>query len=130
MNTAKEERRKYSRVRDGVRAIYKVMGVEGEYDLAVLNLSGGGMCLPLSQKMKKGTLLELNLNMPPEKEPFFALAEVVWQSPDPISKEGKAYYETGIEFLRLGLKDKMRIIRYIYKRLKEKKKGDGSIFSR
>lgn len=117
----KEERRKYSRVRDGVRAVYKVMGVEGEYDLGVLNLSGGGMCLPLNQKMKKGTLLELNLNMPPEKEPFFALAEVVWQFPDPISKEGKVYYETGIEFLRLSLKDKMRIIRYIYKRLKEKK---------
>ena len=118
----REERRKYRRIKDGIKAVYKVMGVEGEYGLSVINLSGGGLCLPLSQKMGKGTLLELNLNMPYEKEPFFALAKVAWQSQVSVNKEGKAYYETGIEFLRLGLKDKMHIIRYIYNKLKENKK--------
>lgn len=97
------------------------MGVEGEYDLAVINLSGGGLCLPLSQKINKGTLVELNLHVPHEKEPFYALAKVVWQSQASISKEGKVYYETGIEFLRLGIREKMRIIRYIYNKLKERK---------
>lgn len=117
----KDERRKYRRIRNGVKTVYKVMGVEGEYDLAVLNLSGGGLCLPLSQKINKGTLLELNLNVPHEKEPFFALAKVVWQSQAPVNKGGKVYYETGIEFLKLGIREKMRIIRYIYNKLKEKK---------
>lgn len=117
----KDEKRKYRRIRNGVKAVYKVMGVEGEYDLSVINLSGGGLCLPLNKKMSKGTLLELYLNMPHEKEPFFALAKVAWQSQAPVSKEGKPYYETGIEFLKLGLRDKMRIIRYIYNKLKEVK---------
>lgn len=116
----KEDRRKYRRINDGIKAVYKIMGIEGEYDLSILNLSSGGLCIPLNRIINKGTLLELNLNIPREKEPFFALAKVVWQSQIPIKKEDKVYYETGIEFLRLGLKERMRIIRYIYKKIKKK----------
>lgn len=118
----KPERRRYRRVKNGVKAIYKVMGVEGEDNLSVLNLSGGGLCLPLSKKVEKGTLLELGINIPHEKDPFFVFAKVVWQSQAPAAtKDGRVYYETGIEFLRLGLRERMRIIRYIYNKLKEKK---------
>lgn len=117
----KDERRKYRRIKDSAKAVYKVMGVEGEYNLTVLNLSGGGLCLPLSHKINKGTLLELNLNMPQDKDPFFVLAKVVWQSEAPVNRDGKPYYDTGIEFLKMGLRDKMRIIRYIYNKVKGKK---------
>lgn len=116
------ERRRYRRLRDGVRVIYKMLGVMGEYDLPALDVGGGGLCLPLRKRIKIGTHLELGLFLPQDKEPFFCLARVVWQMPDPTkTKDGKDCYETGVEFLKLNLKDRMRIIRYIHRQIRESK---------
>lgn len=108
------EKRKYERVSDGAKVVYKVMGVKGEYPTPALDMGGGGLRLPLQEKIKPGTLLELTISLPGDKEPFFGLARVVWQSPAASrNKDGKDYYETGIEFIKIGLENRKRIVRYV-----------------
>lgn len=108
------EKRKYERVKDGAKVVYKVMGVKGEYLTPALDMGGGGLRLPLQEKIKPGTFLELNISLPDDKEPFFGLVKVAWQGPAVSkSKEGKGYYETGIEFIKVGLENRKRIVRYV-----------------
>lgn len=114
------ERRKYPRLKDGVKVIYKRLGINGEYELLSSNLGGGGVCLPLKERIKPGSLLELGLRLPQDKEPFFCLVKVVWQAEQSEKgKDGQDYYETGVEFLRIDLNQRIRIIRYVLAPFKE-----------
>lgn len=116
------EKRKYQRVRDGVKIIHKVMGVKGECLTAVLDMSAGGFRLPIKNKLALGSILELNIYLPDEKEPFFGLARVVWQKSGITKSEKGDYYETGLELIRVGLKNRKLIIRYISSLLAKDKK--------
>lgn len=108
------EKRKYARIPDGARVVYKVMGVKGEHLTPALDIGSGGLRLPLLEKIKPGTLLELNILLPDNQEPFFGLVKAVWQSPKAAQgKNGETYYETGIEFIKVGLKNRRRIVKYI-----------------
>jgi len=116
------ERRRYLRLKDGVKVIYKKLGIEGEYELPSLNIGAGGLCLPLKEKISPGTLLELGLLLPEDKEPFFCLAKVIWQAEESNKgQDGQQYYETGVEFIRMDLAQRMRIIHYVYPHLRDKK---------
>lgn len=110
-----EEKRKYVRVKAAdVRVVYKIMGVKGEYAVPALDISGGGLRLPLKNKVKSGTLLELNIFLPPGNDPFFGFAKVAWQNPAAKKNEaGIDFYETGVVFIRVGFENRKRIINYI-----------------
>lgn len=108
------EKRKYARIPDGAKVVYKVMGVKGEHLTPALDMGSGGLRLPLQEKVKPGTLLELNILLPDNQEPFFGLVKAVWQSPAATQgKNGETYYETGIEFIKVGLENRRRIVKYI-----------------
>lgn len=116
------DRRKYPRLKDGVKAIYKPMGEEGEHNLHVLDVSAGGLRLPVKQKLELGTILELKVMIPQTDESFFVLGKVVWQSPNPTrTKAGKIYYETGVEFQKIDLKERIRLIHYVHDNLLKQK---------
>ncbi len=118
------ERRRYYRLKDGVKVVYKVSGKLGEINSSVFDVGGGGLCLPISQKIGPGTNLELNLLLPDNKDSFFAFARVVWQEKAPQKdKNGQNYYNTGIEFLKVDLKNRLQIIHYVHTSLKERVKG-------
>lgn len=121
------EKRKYQRVRGGVKIIHKVMGVKGECLTPVLDISAGGFRLPVKNKLALGSILELNICLPDEKEPFFGLAKVVWQKSEITKSEKGDYYETGVEFIRVGLENRKLIIRYISSLLAKDKKIGGSL---
>ena len=113
------EKRKYRRLRDGLKVIYKLMGVKGEISRHALDMGGGGIQLVLNQKVPKGTLVEMSLNLN-QGESFFCLGKVAWQA-DEKSSEG---YNTGIEFLQIDLKRKMNIINYIFDQIRKKTSGE------
>ena len=115
------EKRKYQRIKDGARVIHKIMGVKGEQLAHVLDMSAGGFRLPLKEKLAPGTLLELSIYLPHEKEPFFGLAKIAWQNSDLTKTDKGGYYETGVELIRVGLENRKLIIRYINSLLKEDK---------
>lgn len=119
------EKRKYQRVRDGIKIIYKIMGVKGECLMSVLDISAGGFRLPIKKKLAFNSILELNIYIPNEKEPFFGLAKVVWQKSEITKSEKGDYYETGVAFIRIGLENRKLINRYIDSLIaKDKKIGD------
>ena len=108
------EKRKYARVPNGAKVVYKVMGVKGEHLTPALDIGSGGLRLPLQEKVEPGTLLELNISLPDDKEPFFGLVKAVWQSHAATQgKNGEAFYETGIEFIKVGLENRRRIVKYV-----------------
>ncbi len=118
-----KEKRKFPRLKDGVRVIYKFMGVIGEKKEDVLDISQGGVRLCLKEKTSPGTLLELAVAITPESGPFFALAKVVWQSEKrKMGPDKQLYYETGVEFMKMDMQHKMLMIEYIYNRIKKDKK--------
>ena len=118
------ERRRYYRLKDGVKVVYKVSGKLGEINSSVFDVGGGGLRLPISQKIEPGTNLELNLLLPDNKDSFFAYARVVWQEKGAQKdKSGQNYYDTGIEFLKVDLKNRLQIIHYVHTNLKERTKG-------
>jgi c-di-GMP-binding flagellar brake protein YcgR len=118
-----KEKRKFPRLQDGVKVIYKFMGVMGEKKDDVLDISQGGVRLCLKEKTKPGTLLEMAVTISPDASPFFALAKVVWQSEKrKIGPDKQLYYETGVEFLKMDMQHKMLMIEYIYNRIKKDKK--------
>jgi hypothetical protein len=82
------EKRKYKRVINGAKVAYKVMGVKGEYGMSTLDMGAGGLRLPLREKIKTGTLLELSISLEDGKEPFFGLVKVAWQNPT-TEKQGQ-----------------------------------------
>lgn len=116
------ERRRYRRVKDGVRVIYKVLGVNGESQMHSLDIGAGGLRLPLKDKLDPGTLLELGLFLPQDREPFFCLTRVVWQADESKKDKGdQGYYETGVEFVRIDIRQRLRLIHYVYPLLRKNK---------
>jgi hypothetical protein len=108
------EKRKYERIPDGARVVYKVMGVKGEHQTPALDMGTGGLRLNLQEKLDPGTLLELSISLPDDKEPFFGLVKAVWQNPSASKdKNGLTVYETGIEFMKVGLENRRRIVKYV-----------------
>jgi c-di-GMP-binding flagellar brake protein YcgR len=118
------ERRKFPRLKHGVRVIYKFMGIIGEKKDEVIDVGQGGIRIFLKDKTEKGTILELAISITSEASPFFALAKVVWQSSKrKFGSDKKLYYETGVEFLKMDMQHKMLMIEYIYSRIKKERKA-------
>ena len=76
-----DDRRKYYRVSDErVRVIYKAMDpLSKEHKVPTVDISAGGICLALNEKIKLQTMLEINIILPDENGPLLGLAKVVWQ---------------------------------------------------
>jgi len=106
------EKRKYQRVKDGAKIIHKLMGVKGECLAPALDISAGGIRLPSKKKLAPGSILELNIYLPDKREPFFGLAKVIWQKSEITKSLIGDYYETGVEFIKVGLENRRLIIRY------------------
>jgi len=117
------ERRRFPRLKHGIKVIYKFMGIVGEKKDEVIDVSQGGIRIYLKDKTETGTILELAISISSEASPFFTLAKVAWQSPKrKLGPDKKLSYETGVEFLKMDMQHKMLMIEYIYNRIKKEKK--------
>ena len=95
------ERRRYIRVGLSLLVGYTVIDVPQEHkELITKDISGGGMKLPLKEKLGVGTLLKVQLELLKEKKRILLEAKVVWVKPTPDDKEYP--YEAGIEFINIG----------------------------
>ena len=114
------EKRSFLRIKEKIKVAYKIMGSNGECEVRTTDISGGGFRLPMNEKAKPETLVELNISLPSQDAPFYGLAKVVWQSPTAVKrKDGKNYFETGVKFIRVGLNNRKQIVRYINSLIKE-----------
>jgi c-di-GMP-binding flagellar brake protein YcgR len=117
---ADQNKRRYYRLKDGVKISYTITGQPFGKEFQSLDLGGGGVRAWLPERIFAGTQLDISLLLPQESQDFKALARIAWQMPVPKKeKNGKEYFETGIEFLRMDLKDRLQIIHYVHTRIKK-----------
>ncbi|MCD6227857.1 MAG: PilZ domain-containing protein [Candidatus Omnitrophica bacterium] len=110
------ERRRYRRIKDGVRVIFKILHKKGEVELDAINVGSGGICVPLGEKVNPDTLIEIGLILPGEKKPFYVFAKVRWQAKLPKRDErGNLYFSTGVMFLKMSREERRKLIQYIYR---------------
>lgn len=111
------EKRRYYRLKDGVKVEYKVTEAFRAQDLQALDMGGGGIRVEILERLIQGTPVEVKLHLPGGKEVCSATGKVAWQLPKK-TRFGKDFYETGIEFIRMNLKDRLMVIHYVHTGLK------------
>ena len=115
-----DDRRKYYRVKDErVKVIYKAMDpLSKEHKVPTVDISAGGICLALNEKIPLQTMLEINILLPDNNGPLLGLVKVVWQKEEMTQdKSGRSYYETGVGYIKLGFQNRKRIAQFISSRL-------------
>ena len=110
-----KERRKFKRVDVELRMTYRADG-EGEESPALsADISAGGARLWLKKIVKKDSTVELKTYVDNDKQVIICVGKVVWQNLRPIKAEdGKYYYQTGVCFEGLDLKDRMKLIYFCH----------------
>ena len=89
------------RILNSGKALPKLTG----FNDCKVNLSSGGIRFALRPPVETADLCLLLLNLPDEKPPICALAEVIWSIPD---QEGEVLL-TGMQFLNITPQDQQRI---------------------
>jgi hypothetical protein len=115
-----EDRRKYKRVTERLRIIYKIDGEQIEGSSYSVDVSAGGFCIGLDRVIKEDTVLELLVYLPDNEKAFACKGRVSWQkTPAVKAKDGNSYFDTGISFESLDLKNRLRLIYYVHEKLKK-----------
>jgi c-di-GMP-binding flagellar brake protein YcgR len=110
------ERRKYPRFNFQVEVEISQKNECGSNDPASSrNISQGGVCIIVYERIKVSDILELEIRLPDEEMPVKVLGRVAWVKEFVIgdSKEGMRY-DTGIEFMDLSAETAQKIEKYIY----------------
>jgi c-di-GMP-binding flagellar brake protein YcgR len=89
-----------------------IQDVRGPFQTALtLDVSGGGICVPWSAPIEKGTELQLELAL--DREPVRALARVVDLRPNPAPPPP---FHLALEFIRISDPDRSRIVRFVFQK--------------
>lgn len=115
------EKRKFMRFEAMLDVIYSMLGKSAEKNTSYLkNLSKDGIRLFAGRPLKKGSLVELEMQIPGDNIPVFALGEVAW-----IEASAKSKYDSGIRFTKIENNDRIRLLDYVYDQwISAKKKSD------
>lgn len=107
-----EERRKYIRLGASVKIKYTILS-SGSTSLETYSkdLSLGGIRIEIREQIQPKTMLELEMMLPNEEEWLKTKGEVVWQ--EQVIKKGKVLSETGIKFLEMDIKDRIKLNQYL-----------------
>jgi c-di-GMP-binding flagellar brake protein YcgR len=111
-----EEKRNFPRLDTRVEVKYRVLlEPEKRSSAESIDLSMGGLRIVLTQSLKIGTLMELEVKVPEYALPIYAMGRVAWIETVPVGEISGGNYETGIEFLRLDDFDRSRLNEYLIK---------------
>lgn len=120
------ERRRYIRLNTSVEVKYTVIGKPGTIRVFSKNISAGGICIIIEEKLEKDTPLQLEIVIPDLKEPIRALGRVVWQRRvEPADEQSRTYLDTGIEFTGISNFDLFNINRYVLENVDTREQDKG-----
>jgi c-di-GMP-binding flagellar brake protein YcgR len=84
------------------------------------NISGGGICLIVNEKVGPGDRISLNIELPTSKI-IRAEGRVVWTKDFSIvGRENEKKYDAGIEFTNISEEDREEIKKFVFKFLNPK----------
>ncbi|MFP4466794.1 MAG: PilZ domain-containing protein [Candidatus Goldiibacteriota bacterium] len=104
-----ENKRVFERVNAETEAVYKILGEtvdlfnSGYISTTTKNISKGGVCLKLKDRIKKGHIVKIGFELSDDLRPINTFCKVAWCSG---TKEG---YEAGLKFISVGEKQKKHL---------------------
>ncbi|MFH1776406.1 MAG: PilZ domain-containing protein [Candidatus Omnitrophota bacterium] len=101
-----QEKRKYRRLEESVVVKHKMQESGNKGSSPGKNISAGGVRLTTVHDIHVGTKLELELNIPNNFRPFYALGEVIWVKKITVEKEER--YDIGIKFTKLVSRSELK----------------------
>lgn len=118
-------KREFVRLNLNVRVNWKRIDeradVIGVFPDATRNISAGGFCLNMDERLEIGDRLQIRMELPSEKI-IHAKGKVVWISEFEITGRGdKKTYDTGIVFTEIGNEDREEINKFVLTSLPSKK---------
>lgn len=110
-----EERREMLRTDITAEVIYNILGEpEAKHKCRSNDISGSGIRLIIDEKLAKGVILEMEINIP-ELEPIFTRGEVVWVGEISLREDDKGPFAAGVRFIDIEPADQKRLLEYLYK---------------
>lgn len=110
-----KEKRKFKRVGISLKMTYKTDSEAEELPALSADVSAGGTRLWLKKIVKKDSLIELKVYVSDGKRAISCVGKVIWQNLRPVKAgDGKYYYQTGVRFEDLDLKDRMSLIYFCH----------------
>lgn len=98
------DRRNTKRYEIPLRLTYKDPDTNDSAGSLTKNISRAGLRFPVSNKIEKGTILEINIEDPNTSKPLSALAKVMWVEEFVAGDNaGKTVYEIGVRLCKKRL---------------------------
>ena len=114
-NNIKVERRRFPRLITSADVEYTILEKKAlqEKDTVSKNISAGGICLIVYEKIELGSLLDLKIRLEDINYVALVKGRVVWSSYFTFDADKKARYDLGIEFIEINESDRQKISKYI-----------------
>lgn len=112
--------RKYPRLSINVDVKYEILSAPfpKTNKIGAKNLSAGGLCIMILEKVKVGTLLNFEFFLPDSDTPIMATGKVVWVEEFAIySTETYVSYDCGVEYVDINSQDQEKIGHYVMLKL-------------
>ena len=110
-----EERRKFVRLDTRLPVAYQVLRGPASKASLSSDIGGGGVCLFLSDPLKTGTLLRVEVTLPDQPKPIAFTGEVVWC--EQYEMIGKAQrdrsVEAGVKFVQIQPQEQQAIMPHV-----------------
>jgi len=123
--SAERERRKFKRF-DAYMSV-KCNRLPNAQALNILGLSRDvsrdGVCINSNEAIEKGSMVELEIDLPDDPRPIKTTGRIVWSKTATSKDEGVDY---GVQFLTIDPIDKFRVLDYAYNHWLETKVNDFS----
>ena len=104
------EQRKYMRFDTILDVFYNFLDKPAVKTKSYLrNLSKEGLRLIGGGPLKKGSAIELEMNIPGDNIPIYAFGEVAW-----TGQTGESGYDAGIKFTKIKSHDRLRLLDFVY----------------
>lgn len=116
------DRRRFPRLSLDVELRYGVLhkGSAGEKEARGKNISAGGVCMVILEKLEVGTLMKLEFSLQDSEKPIVAKGRIMWiEENDMYSTEIHRFYDCGIEFVDIRSQDQKTITQLVMRLLKK-----------
>lgn len=115
-----EEKRRFVRIEWPIIVQYKALEEPSTQDQIVgRDISEGGVSFTVYERLPKGTMLDMQIQVPFDSMPLFAKGSIVWVKK--VGEEHAKTFEVGVGFTEIDPRDQKRLKMYISKEMKEKK---------
>jgi c-di-GMP-binding flagellar brake protein YcgR len=115
-------KRKFPRLSINVEVKYRILSTPSPIAprTRTRNISEGGLCIMILEKVTIGTLLNLKIVLPDTDQPIIATGKVLWIDEFTIySTEAYTFYECGVEYVNIVPQDQENICHYVMCNIKE-----------